>query len=499
MKKYIIFIFLLFVNIITYALSTLQVQGIVSNVSNGSGISNCKVYVTDNLFYNDSILTGSNGNYYLIISNVNATQNFVISVKDCNNMMHSATANATNPLNTINFVICYTVPMNCQNGFSYIKQSNTQFNFTGSNASTYPTLYYWNFGDGQTATGQNVSHTYAQPAVSPAYFQVTLNTKTFFPNDSCFYQSIQTIMITDTNPKIRGKVTANDTVVANSWVILFGINNPIGSCTRIDTAYVDNQGYYQFSNFPVNYPAYILKADFPYFSNTANYYIPTYYDTLYSWLNSPPVFPVTDTTTYNLQLINFVPNQVSGIAYISGAMHLNGDKSNKSLLKNIDIFLINQNNQVLKLNKPDLIGNYSFYDLPFGTYKVFVELPGKICTPGVVTLSSSNPFVTNFNFEIRDNAIILATDNEIQFENLIGSIYPNPANDLINIDFSLKKYTEIKLSIFNHLGQIVIEQNKVLGIGSQHIQMDIKDLKPGYYTLKISDGKQMVSKKLIKI
>ena len=292
-------------------------------------------------------LTGSNGNYYLIISNVNATQNFVISVKDCNNMMHSATANATNPLNTINFVICYTVPMNCQNGFSYIKQSNTQINFTGSNASTYPTLYYWNFGDGQTATGQNVSHTYAQPAVSPAYFQVTLNTKTYFPNDSCFYQSIQTIMITDTNPKIRGKVTANDTVVANSWVILFGINNPIGSCTRIDTAYVDNQGYYQFSNFPVNYPAYILKADFPYFSNTANYYIPTYYDTLYSWLNSPPVYPVTDTTTYNLQLINFVPNQTSGIAYISGVMLLNGDKSNKSLLKNIDIFLINQNNQVL--------------------------------------------------------------------------------------------------------------------------------------------------------
>lgn len=499
MKKYIFLIFLLWGNIAAYAYSTLQIQGLVTNIANGSGISGCKIYITDNLYYNDSITTGSNGYYTLVISNVSASQNYVVSVKDCNNIIHSGNASAMNPVNTINFSICYLVQMNCQNGFSYIKQSNIQFNFTGSNASSYPTLYYWNFGDGQTATGQSVSHTYAQPATSANYYQVTLNTKTYFPNDSCFYQSLQTIMVTDTNPKIRGRVTGNDTVIANSWVVLFGINNPIGSCTRIDTAYVDNQGYYQFSDFTVNYPAYILKADFSYFTTTANYYIPTYYDTLYSWLNSPPVFPVTDTTTYNLQLINFVPNQPSGIAYISGTMMIDGEKSNKSLLKNIDIFLINQNNQVLKLNKPDLVGDYSFYDLAFGTYKVFVELAGKICTPGIVTLNSSNPHVTNFNFEIRDNSILLAVDGELKLENMIGNIYPNPANDLINIDFSLRDFSKIKLAVCNQLGQVIVQKDVFIDNGNQRIQIDIKDLKPGYYTLKISDGKQMINKKLIKI
>jgi len=297
-------------------------------------------------------------------------------------------------------------------------------------------------------------------------------------------------MVTDTNPKIRGRVTGNDTVITNSWVVLFGINNPIGSCTRIDTAYVDNQGYYQFSDFTVNYPAYILKADFSYFTTTANYYIPTYYDTLYSWLNSPPVFPVTDTTTYNLQLINFVPNQPSGIAYISGTMMINGEKSNKSLLKNIDIFLINQNNQVLKLNKPDLVGDYSFYDLAFGTYKVFVELAGKICTPGIVTLNSSNPHVTNFNFEIRDNSILLAVDGELKLENMIGNIYPNPANDFVTI--SDANGADVK--VIDMLGRTLITKK----IKSSNETISINDLQTGMYMIQmVKDGKTS-SQKLIK-
>ncbi len=498
MKKYIYLILILTLSAKCFSFNTLHVQGLVSNSANGLGIPNHKIYITDNLFYNDSIVTGSNGYYTLLITNVNPSTIYTFSTRDCNNVLFSASANSSYPVNTINFTICFSVPMNCQNGFSYTKQNNKTLNFTGSNISTYPTIYYWNFGDGYTATGQNVTHTYPQPTSGINNYTVTLNTKTIYPSDTCYYQSIQNVIVSDTIPMIKGKVTANDSLIQNAWVALFGINNPVGSCIALDTAYIDNQGNYYFSSFPINYPAYILKAEFPYGSVAGNYYIPTYYDTLYSWMNSPPVYPKIDTTAYNIKLMDFLPNQLSGIGSISGSLS-NGKKSTNSILQQIDILLINQFNQVLKRTKPNLAGNYYFTNLPFSNYKVYVELPGKITIPANVTINNSTYNINNLNFVINDNVIILAVNDENELQNAVSEVYPNPATQEAFIDFSFKKPETIQLNIYNQFGQNMLEKSVSAISGSQRITLDINNLSAGFYTLVISNKTKKLSRKLIKL
>lgn len=498
MKKYIIALFLIITAIESHALSTLNIQGQVTNIANGNGIANDSIYITDSANYNDIITTGVNGYYIILITNTTYNKPYYLRVKDCNNIWHHGVAYANDNINTINFSICYTTSMNCQNGFSYTKQNNITFNFTGSNASSNPTVYYWNFGDGNTAVGQNVSHVYPQPTTTAINYQVTLNTKTVYPADTCYYQSIQMVMVTDTNPKISGKVTASDTVVSGGWVTLFGVNNPVGSCVAIDSAYWDNQGNYFFTSFPVNYPAYILKAEFTYGSPIGNNYIPSYYDTLYSWMNSPPVFPVVDTTTYDIQLIRTVPNQLQGLGYIAGNITDKVDKESNTILEDLDVLLINQYNQVLKLKKPSSMGNYSFTNLPYANYRVFVELPGKITNPATITLNASTPYINNLNFVINDNVISLAVTEEIELQNAISAIYPNPASEKFCIDIKLKKAEDIRIEVYNQFGQLMIQKALVVETGSQHIILSINELTAGFYTVKISDKKQSLSRKLIK-
>ncbi len=495
MKKYIIALFLIIIAYESQALSTLNVQGQLTNTANGNGIVNDSIYITDSVNYTDVVITGANGYYNILITNTTYNKPYYLRVKDCNNIWHHGVAYANDNINTVNFSICYYTFMNCQNGFSYTKQSNTTFNFTGSNASSNPTLYFWNFGDGNTAVGQNVSHVYPQPTTAVVNYQVTLNTKTVYPADTCYYQSLQLVMVTDTNPKISGKVTASDTVVPGGWVTLFGVNNPVGSCVAIDSAYWDNQGNYFFASFPVNYPAYILKAGFNYGSPIGNYYIPSYYDTLYSWMNSPPVFPVVDTTTYDIQLIKTVPNQIQGPGYIAGNIT---DKNEKTILDDLDIMLINQYNQVLKLKKPNAMGNYSFTNLAFASYRVFVELPGKIATPANITLNASTPYINNLNFVINDNVISLAVNEEIELQNAISAIYPNPANEEFFVDIKLKKMETIRIEVYNRFGQQMIQKSVIVETGSQHITVFINELTAGFYTVRISNKKQSLSRKLVK-
>ena len=498
LKKYTLSLFLILHQFCSFGLSNLYIEGQVTNSLNGTGIENYKIYIADSSFYNDTITTGANGFYTLFITNTVYNKKYYISVYDCNNINHIQTVFANDAMSTVNFSICYSTAMNCQNSFTFTKLSKLNFSFMGNNISSYPTDYFWDFGDGNTDTGINIIHTFPQSSVPFINYQVKLNTKTIYLNDTCYFQSIQTICIKDTLPFIRGKVSSNDSILHNARVTLYGVNNPPGSCVAVDTAFADNSGNYYFANCQYNYPAFILKAELPSNSTANNLYIPTYYDTLYSWINSPPVYPVTDSTTYDIQYIKFLQNQTTGIGYISGSIDAIGEKKPNSLLFNSNILLINSNNQVLKLTKADLSGNYSFTNLPFASYKVFVELPGKITVAPTVTLNSNTPFVSGLNFIIKDNLIVvnaLHIDNEDFF---VYKLYPNPVRDKLSIELPSENCGTIQVILYNQLGQVVREYSLITDYNSNKFEFDTHNLQSGIYNLLIRNQGKTICRKIVK-
>ncbi len=74
------------------------------------------------------------------------------------------------------------------------------------------------------------------------------------------------------------------------------------------------------------------------------------------------------------------------------------------------------------------------------------------------------------------------------------SVFPNPANDFVNIEYTSKKDGSFQL--FNVVGQSVFTQT--LSAGDQRTTVDVSSLNSGvyFYTLQI-EGNVMETKKLI--
>jgi hypothetical protein len=76
--------------------------------------------------------------------------------------------------------------------------------------------------------------------------------------------------------------------------------------------------------------------------------------------------------------------------------------------------------------------------------------------------------------------------------------YPNPFNPSTNIVFSIQKPGNVKLSVYNLLGQeIAILMNENMAAGSHSLQFDATDLTSGLYFYRLESNQQMITKKML--
>jgi hypothetical protein len=89
--------------------------------------------------------------------------------------------------------------------------------------------------------------------------------------------------------------------------------------------------------------------------------------------------------------------------------------------------------------------------------------------------------------------VALLANVDFAFEDYF-KIYPNPANDILNID--TKQTIEVtSINIYNALGQIVL----VIPNAQQTKSVDVSGLKTGNYFVKINSDKVSSSVKFVKM
>lgn len=76
------------------------------------------------------------------------------------------------------------------------------------------------------------------------------------------------------------------------------------------------------------------------------------------------------------------------------------------------------------------------------------------------------------------------------------NIFPNPANDMCTINYSLAEKQNVKVSIYNLLGEIVYMESLNTSAGNTSQVLNLETLMPGNYSVEVSFNNNRVCKKL---
>jgi hypothetical protein len=97
------------------------------------------------------------------------------------------------------------------------------------------------------------------------------------------------------------------------------------------------------------------------------------------------------------------------------------------------------------------------------------------------------------------NTPSITNTSAFEIEPLKAKIFPNPAQDFVNIEFTLTQTEDINMVIYNLNGQIIktVSEGK-LPVGEQKLRVNISDLPYGNYILQITTTNEQVILPIVK-
>ncbi len=176
MKKHLLTLSLIVLGtLFSLAQTTITISGKVTDNITNNAVASQTVFISGDSIYNpatssmwtyfDSATTNSSGDYSKTISIPGGITQGIFSIYtfDCNRQLHSKYVYFPNSVVTANFSICTGVPSSCFADFqTYADSTNSLKYYFVDNSTGNPTQWSWNFGDGNSSSVKNPTHTYSQ-------------------------------------------------------------------------------------------------------------------------------------------------------------------------------------------------------------------------------------------------------------------------------------------------------------------------------------------------
>ncbi len=371
---------------------------------------------------------------------------------------------------------------NCANYFTY-DLAGMDVAFYGTTLTNLPAEFYWEFGDGVSAAGNPVTHTYTAPGI----YYVTLTT---VDTEQCVANSYQEIVVGDTiwYNQVYGQVFETDWPLSSGMVMIF-------------SDYADTNFYYPYYNmttldqtgvfvFPMvpsgNYKIMAIPTD-------GSSYLPTYYESTLFWQDATTVVAGTTSNPVNIYLQSMQATTNSGNGNITG--HIT-QALRSGFLGQIVVYLTDAQYKVIGFAQVDNNGDFGFNNLADGTYYIKPELAGVYSEYQMVVLNGSNNQIT-VNLTFNGNSILGEKESISAKANV--SLYPNPANETVRVIFSQQEKGNIDISLYDLSGRMLLSQTYQASSGTCSTDLKVNMLESGIYLIKMrfADG-SAATQKLIK-
>ncbi|MBX7242987.1 MAG: T9SS type A sorting domain-containing protein [Bacteroidia bacterium] len=378
----------------------------------------------------------------------------------------------------------------CDAAFTAFPAPNTvcTFQFDLIQTGGFSSLY-WDFGDGSGQSGTNTIPTH-QYSASGAYMVVCM----LFDQTGAVCDADTTMITVNCGGPLINFVAGNvskptpvGNMPANAEVYLIEYDATAGTLTALDTVLTDSMGNYVFNN--VSAGTYRVKAAL--LSGDPDYasFLPTYYGSVLLWNQSVSVNQ--NASNVNIGLLAGV--NPGGPGFIGGLISQGANKTTDvgDPIADLTVLLTDFTDGPVAYTKTDINGQYEFPNLAYGTYKIWVDALNKTCTPLIVTISGASSAVTNADLEVNSTYItaIYSTDIQSHFE-----VYPNPAQNLLNINLKDDNRQEVTVQILDIMGKTQIETV----INDKNNEITLAALPQGYYFLVLKSENGNFVQKILK-
>ncbi len=260
--------------------------------------------------------------------------------------------------------------------------------------------------------------------------------------------------------------------------------------------------YYSFGQ-QTNAGNYMVKATLDPNSPAAADYLPTYHFNTVHWDEANLIsLPSSGSGLYNIilddgQNLTAGSGQINGTVTEGDGFTANGEGDRGGTPRpNTSVLLFDENEQPITHTLTDDQGKYSFGSLPFGTYKLEVEIVGIEQVERWVTLSDNNPIANGNDFQVTENGIVLDLR-----EILAGSgleIMPNPTTGILNLKLEASNNFKASFQLTRLDGTTVLVENQQVAKGNQRFSLDLSSLSAGFYILHVNTGNEVISAKVMK-
>ncbi|MEM6264051.1 MAG: PKD domain-containing protein [Bacteroidota bacterium] len=381
-------------------------------------------------------------------------------------------------------------PARCRANFSYTRRPQTN-TVAFTNLST-PGRYQWSFGDGNTSSQVNPSHTYRQAGA----YRVCLITSD--PATNCSDTICKAVWVGQRPPQRYTLTGTVSTIPANNMgtaiVYLIRHDSTAGTLTALDSTYT-RTGRFAFTGLRGG--DYWVKAGL--LPGAANFssYLPTYYGNALRWRAATKINVNGRHRPANITLI--AGRNPGGPAFVGGLISQGANKTAGDPLDGISVLLLDRNDNPVSHTITDTEGRYEFDQIAYGTYKVVVEAIGKSGDDEqIVTVNASSSAIRDINFEVSNNDILITTSLEEASFGSITRTYPNPVSSTLYLEMELTQGSNLQISMIDLMGRELLRQSENLNLGNNRIEIPVGDLPAGAYLLKVTDGNDLLMERIIK-
>lgn len=309
--------------------------------------------------------------------------------------------------------------------------------------------------------------------------------------------------------QINGWVNLQDStedIIVEGWAYLFQLDEVTGELTALDTVALEPSwgiGTYDFGS--VEEGSYIVLAELVPGSSGYGEYLPTYYSSTLWWDEATVIHIPINTIYPPYHTIYMIPGEnLAGPGLISGYV-FDGENlvegqieiRDNTPLVNANIILLDQNESQLTHAKSDENGRFEFADLPWGTYKVVLEIPGIEQPFYWITIGPEHPTDESIVFEVENGGVVSV--QETNTADFLVRAFPNPISSQLTIKMqSAQDLGQWGFSLSDLSGKTLLTLEQKAARPTVEHSIDLSALPAGAYLLRLYSRGQSYHQMLIK-